>query len=441
MARTRTHVPLGVFVNGRRVGRLRKETSGLIDFQYDGSWLEWEHTFPISLSLPLREDRYVGSSVVTVLDNLLPDSAAIRRRLAERVRAEGDNAYGLLTAIGRDCVGALQFLPGDEQPQAMGKPHGEIVSDNRVAAILADLVRTPLGVSPENEAFRISIAGAQEKTALLYWKDHWYIPHGSTPTTHILKPQIGFLKSGMDLSKSVENEHFCMEFARELGLPTAKTTMADFEDQRVLVVERFDRQWTRDKRLLRLPQEDCCQALSVPSTRKYQTDGGPGIEQVLEFLKASDSPAEDQRLFIRAQLVFWLLGATDGHAKNFSIFIHPGGGFRLTPLYDVMSAQPTLDAHQMPRKRMRLAMSVGNNRHYIIDTIMPRHFVESAEKIGVPGSVVREQLKDLIDLAPRAIETVANSMRSGFPDDISNSIVRGVEQRLALAETWCRTGI
>ena len=433
MARSRTHVPLGVFVNGRRVGRLRKETSGSIDFQYDGSWLEWDHTFPISLSLPLREDRYVGTSVVAVFDNLLPDSDAIRRRLAERVRAEGDDAYSLLTAIGRDCVGALQFLPGDEEPEAIGKPQGEIVNDERVAAILADLVRTPLGVSAEHEEFRISIAGAQEKTALLYWKDHWCIPHGSTPTTHILKPQIGLLKSGIDLSKSVENEHFCMELARELGLPTAKTTMVNFEDQRVLVVERFDRQWTRDRRLLRLPQEDCCQALSVSPTRKYQTDGGPGIEQVLELLKASDSPAEDQRLFVRAQLVFWLLGATDGHAKNFSLFIHPGGGFRLTPLYDVISAQPTLDAHQIPRKKMRLAMSVGDNRHYVIDTVMPRHFVESAEKAGVPGSVVREQLKEVADLAPSAIERVTKSLPPGFPGDISSSIVRGIEQRLTLA--------
>jgi serine/threonine-protein kinase HipA len=432
MARTRTHVPLGVFVNGRRVGRLRKETSGSIDFQYDASWLEWQYTFPISLSLPIREDRYAGSSVVAVFDNLLPDSDAIRRRLAERVRAGGNDAYSLLTAIGRDCVGALQFLPGDEEPEAMGKPQGEIVSDERVAAILADLVRSPLGLSPENEEFRISIAGAQEKTALLYWKDHWCIPHGSTPTTHILKPQIGLLKSGIDLSKSVENEHFCMELARELGLPTAKTTMVDFEDQRVLVVERFDRQWARDKRLLRLPQEDCCQALAVSPGRKYQTDGGPGIEQVLELLKASDSPAEDQRLFLRAQLVFWLMGATDGHAKNFSLFIHPGGGFRLTPLYDVMSAQPTLDARQIPRKKMRLAMSVGDSRHYLIDTVMPRHFVESAEKMGIPGRVVREQLNELADLAPHAIESVTKGLPPGFPADITSSIIHGVEQRLTL---------
>jgi serine/threonine-protein kinase HipA len=435
MARTRTHAPLGVFVNGRRVGSLRKETSGAIDFQYDGSWLQWEYTFPVSLSLPLREDRYVGRSVLAVFDNLLPDSAAIRRRLAERTQAEGGDAYGLLTAIGRDCVGALQFLPGDEVPEAMGAPQGQIVSDKRIAAILADLHHTPLGLSSEEEEFRISIAGAQEKTALLYWKDHWYIPHGSTPTTHILKPQIGPLTSGIDLSHSVENEQFCMELARALGLPTAKTTIADFADQRVLVVERFDRQWTRGNRLLRLPQEDCCQALSVPPTHKYQTDGGPGIEQVLELLKASDDPAEDQRLFVRAQLVFWLLGATDGHAKNFSLFIHPGGGFRLTPFYDVMSAQPTLDAHQIPRKKMRLAMSAGKNRHYLIDTIMPRHFVESAENAGVPGSVVHTQLKELAALTPGAIESVLQRLPADFPSDISSSIVSGLRQRLTLAES------
>jgi serine/threonine-protein kinase HipA len=439
MARSRTHVPLAVFLNGRRVGRLRKETSGAIDFQYDDAWLQWEHTFPISLSLPLREDRYVGKPVVAVFDNLLPDSSPIRRRLAERVHAEGEDAYSLLTAIGRDCVGALQFLPGDEEPEAIGEPKGKIVSDKRVAAILTDLAEAPLGVSVEDEEFRISIAGAQEKTALLYWKDQWYIPQGSTPTTHILKPQIGILKNGIDLSYSVENEHFCMELARALGLPTANTNIVDFEEQRVLVVERFDRQWTSDHRLLRLPQEDCCQALSIPPSHKYQNEGGPGIEQVLALLKASDNPEEDQRFFIRAQLVFWLMGATDGHAKNFSIFLYPGGGFRLTPLYDVTSAQPVLDTNQIPRKKMRLAMSVGDNRHYIIDTILPRHFVQSVERAGIPGSVVIEQLKELGDIAPRSIESVIKSLPAGFPKDIQASIVRGTQRRLALLESSLKT--
>ena len=136
--------------------------------------------------------------------------------------------------------------------------------------------------------FRISIAGAQEKTALLYWKDRWHIPHGTTATTHILKPQIGMLPSGIDLNRSVENEHLCLRLTAALGLPSANTEIADFDGERVLVIERFDRRWTRDNRLLRLPQEDCCQALSVPPTLKYDADGGPGMADILDLLKASD---------------------------------------------------------------------------------------------------------------------------------------------------------
>ena len=305
------------------------------------------------------------------------------------------------------------------------------ITDTEIAGIIADLRRNPLGIS-EDEAFRISIAGAQEKTALLFWKNGWYIPYGTTATTHILKPQIGIRKNGIDLSHSVENEHLCMLLTEALGLPTAKTKILDFNGQRVLVVERFDRQWTSDKRLLRLPQEDCCQAMSISSVRKYQADGGPGIRQVLELLKASDRPEDDQRLFLKAQTVFWLLGATDGHAKNFSLFLHPGGGFRLTPLYDIMSAQPNFDAKQIQRDQLRLAMSVGENRHYILDTIMPRHFVQSAEQAGVPASTVETILLELKERAPKAMSGVLEQLPDDFPINIKTSIVRGIQKRLEL---------
>lgn len=432
MARPRTRATLNVFLNGRLVGRLRKEASGAIDFQYDGAWLGWQHTFPISISLALREDRYTGDSVVAVFDNLLPDNSEIRRRLAARVNASGDDPYSLLAAIGRDCVGALQFLREGIEPAAAGVVAGVPISDARVAAVLADLGNTPLGLTAEDEEFRISIAGAQEKTALLLWKNRWHLPRGTTATTHILKPQIGIRKNGIDLSHSVENEHLCMLLTEALGLPTAKTQILDFNGQRVLVVERFDRQWTSDKRLLRLPQEDCCQAMSISSVRKYQADGGPGIRQVLELLKASDRPEDDQRLFLKAQTVFWLLGATDGHAKNFSLFLHPGGGFRLTPLYDIMSAQPNFDAKQIQRDQLRLAMSVGENRHYILDTIMPRHFVQSAEQAGVPASTVETILLELKERAPKAMSGVLEQLPDDFPINIKTSIVRGIQKRLEL---------
>lgn len=434
MARPRKRLPLTVFLNGRLVGHLKKETSGAIDFQYDPAWLHWEHTFPISLSLPLREDRYIGDGVVAVLDNLLPDNAEIRRRVAARVSAEGADAYALLAAIGRDCVGALQFLPDGATPGPAGRIEGLPIDEERIGALLANLGPTPLGVSPEDEEFRISIAGVQDKTALLFWKNKWYLPHASTGTTHILKPQIGVRGNGLDLSKSVENEHLCMRLTSALGLPTAATEIQEFAGKRVLVIQRFDRQWTRDKRLLRIPQEDCCQALSVPPVRKYQTDGGPGIRQILQFLKASDHPADDQRLFIKAQIAFWLLGATDGHAKNFSVFLHPGGGFRLTPLYDVMSAQPLLDAKHIQRKQMRLAMAVGDTRHYILDTILPRHFIQSAAQAGMSAGVVNAVMTELLEQAPQAIATAQEQLPDDFPESISGSIIGGFQRRLSLME-------
>jgi HipA-like protein len=279
MARRRRHPPLNIFLNGRLVGRLRRESTGAIDFQYDATWLAWENAIPVSLSLPLREDRFIGAQVIAVFDNLLPDNDAIRRRLAERAGAEGQDAYNLLTAVGRDCVGALQFLPDGMEPEAPNKVKGRAIDEEGIADILANLERSPLGVGDDKD-FRISIAGTQEKTALLYWRKRWLVPHGTTATTHILKPQIGKLESGIDLSKSVENEHLCLRLVSALGIPAAHSEIADFAGRRALVIERFDRRRTRDQRLLRLPQEDCCQALSVPPTRKYQSEGGPGIRRL-----------------------------------------------------------------------------------------------------------------------------------------------------------------
>lgn len=428
MIRQRTRVPLDVFQNGRLVGQLKRETSGAIEFKYATDWLNWEHTFPVSLSLPLREDRYIGDPVIAVFDNLLPDNSQIRGRLAERTRASGTDVFSLLTAIGRDCVGALQFLPDGMDPGPVGEIRGRVASEAEIAHILINLEGAPLGVDGDDE-FRISLAGAQEKTALLYFDDIWQVPRGSTATTHILKPQIG-QRGNKDLSQSVENEYLCMTFTSELGLPTAEISIEDFENQRALVVSRFDRKWTRDGRLLRVPQEDCCQALSFPHTLKYQRDGGPDILSILEFLKASDDPQYDQKQFLKTQIVFWLLGATDGHAKNFSVFLYPGGGFQLTPLYDVMSTQPLLDAGQLRRNQMRLAMSAGNNRHYRVHDVLPRHYQQSAARAGIPERTIRGILQELTEQVPAAIEKVRNELPGDFPETICNSIFSGIEQRM-----------
>jgi serine/threonine-protein kinase HipA len=427
------HEPLNVFLNSRLVGQLRRETSGAISFQYDPSWLEWEFALPVSLSLPLREQAYSGAPVIAVFDNLLPDNDDLRRRIAVRTRAEGTDAYSLLGAIGHDCVGALQFLPPGMGPGPAGAVEGDPIGDDEIASIVDNLATAPLGVT-EDESFRISIAGAQEKTALLYRDGQWCKPRGSTATTHIFKPAIGKLPNGIDLTHSAENEYFCLKTIAALGIEAAKPQIATFGKKSVLVVERFDRRWTADGRLLRLPQEDCCQALSISPTRKYQEDGGPGIEQILQLLRGSDSPLADQRLFLKANIVFWLMGATDGHAKNFSVFLRPGGRFQLAPLYDTISAQPSVDSKQILWKHFRLAMSFGTKRHYEMRQVAPRHFLQTAARAGVGKQVVPSILEELQSTTPAAVDAVNSDLPAGFPEEIANSISSGIKRRLRILE-------
>lgn len=431
MPRRRTAGRLQVFLNSRLVGQLNRQSSGAVDFRYAPEWLAWQHTLPVSLSLPLREDRYIGAPVIAVFDNLLPDNAGIRRKVAERVGAGGDDAFSLLAALGRDCVGALQFLPEDEEPGPAGRVEGHAVGDTEIADMLANLARNPLGLD-RDEDFRISIAGAQEKTALLRHRGRWQKPVGTTPTTHILKPQIGRLPNGIDLSHSVENEYLCLTLTKALGLPSAQVEMATFGKTRVLVVERFDRLMTRDKRLLRVPQEDMCQALSVPWADKYESHGGPGIQQILKLLEGSDDAEQDRKTFLKTMIIFWLIGATDGHAKNFSIFLEPGGGFRLTPLYDVISVQPSFAAHQIRRNQMKLAMAVGDSRHYAVESITGRHFVQSAMKAGLGRPVALDVIDDILGTGQKVLETTLAGLPSGFPMAIADAVAGAFRSRLKL---------
>ena len=302
MPRRRQHAPLRVYLNNRLVGHLLKEPGGAIAFRYDESWLGWENAIPVSLSLPMREDAWRGAPVVAVFENLLPDSETLRRRVAEQVGAEGSDAYSLLAAIGRDCVGALQFIAGDDAVlDATSAIEGAPIDETGIEKLLRSLARAPLGLSRDDD-FRISVAGAQEKTALLWDGKRWLKPLGTTPTTHILKPQIGQLPNSIDLSNSVENEFYCLKLLAAFGLPVNAATIETFGRTKALVIERFDRRRTRDGRLLRLPQEDCCQALSVPPSRKYQSDGGPGLVDVLTLLRGSDTPEKDRVTAFKAQI-------------------------------------------------------------------------------------------------------------------------------------------
>ncbi|MAF97322.1 MAG: toxin HipA [Micavibrio sp.] len=437
MARTKTHPRLSVFQNGEIVGYLSKQPSGAVEFIYVDEWLSNERAYPVSLSLPLREDAYKGAPVLAVFENLLPDSDALRSRVAEKVGADGTDAYSLLTQIGRDCVGALQFFPenADVDFSDLNSIQGEAINDEEIESLLNNLARVPLGLDKEHD-FRISVAGAQEKTALLLHKGKWLRPSGVTPTTHIFKTQIGELPNGVDLSNSVENEFYGLAVMEAFGLPVNKAEIKTFGKTKSLVIERFDRAWTESGTLLRIPQEDCCQALSIPPSRKYQSDNRPTNEkqpsmvEILNLLKGSDQPAEDQKDFLKAQIIFWLIGATDGHGKNFSIYLDQGGRFVLTPFYDVLTAQPFFDAHKLQKKEMKMAMSVGTNNHYKMAEIQGRHFLQTVQKAGLPEYIAKEALDEIAGSAEKAMQSVEEKLPSDFPEEIHLSVKKAIKTRI-----------
>jgi serine/threonine-protein kinase HipA len=218
----------------------------------------------------------------------------------------------------------------------------------------------------------------------------------------------------------------------------AKSEVATFGNRRVLIVERFDRQLVSDGRLLRRPQEHMCQALSIPSVLKHENDGGPGVVDIMKLLASSDTPDVDQRRFFEAVVAFWWLGATDGHAKSFSVFLSPSGRFKATLLYDVLSAQPSLDDRQIETKQMRLAMAAGDRRGYRIGEISPRHLLQTAAKAGFAERLGREVFEGLRTRGEGAVERLLARLPDDFPAAVSDGIARGFLDLLDYAEEFTR---
>lgn len=269
--------------------------------QYDEAWVASGRGRPLSLSLPFTPGNppHRGQTVRSYFENLLPDSQNIRERVARRFQAGSTDAFSLLAEVGRDCAGAVQVMPRDVAPDPVTQVDAIALSDAQVAqALRSTLTPGPLGGrnADDDDRFRISIAGAQEKTAMLWLDGLWCRPHGATPTTHIFKMPLGLVGNlKFDMSHSVENEWLCSEILHAYGLPVARTQPLMFEDMKVLAVERFDRSWWRSddgKRwLIRLPQEDICQATGTPPHLKHESDGGPGVRGIMKLLATQRTSA------------------------------------------------------------------------------------------------------------------------------------------------------
>ena len=435
---------LAVYMNGYRVGTFTKTTRGAHQLQYHGSWLAQPGGRPISLSMPLRHQPYRGDEAYNFFDNLLPDNTEVRNRVVARYQAASTQPFDLLSCIGQDSVGALQLVTEGHDVPDVRRIDYKALSDDELEQILTSYKSgIPLGMVREQEEFRISIAGAQEKTALLYLDGRWYLPLNATPTTHIIKLPIGKIEShsySIDLSQSVENEYLCTLIAKEFGLPVPHCFMMQVGQVKALAVERFDRRYAADRSwIMRLPQEDFCQVLNVPSARKYENHGGPGITDIMKTLLGSATPEQDRYLFMKSQVLFWLLAATDGHAKNFSVFIEPEGRFRLTPFYDILSVYPVFGGRGLNRRDAKLAMGLASSKgkKYAIEQIFPRHFFQTAKAVGFERSAMEEILTELANSVDDVIERVTQQLPAGFPDTISSTILEGLKARSArLIKGW-----
>lgn len=421
-------------MNGNLVGSWEFRSQAH-SFTYAPDWLESSVRRPISLSMPLRGESapYRGDVVVNFFENLLPDSQEVRTTLQARLGADSKDPMALLEHLGRDCLGALQLLPFDVDGTKPNHIEGEVLGEADVAQILRDLPTSPMGFGGDSP-FRLSLAGNHEKTGLLWHEGQWMRPLGATPTTHILKLPIG--NTGQyDLKLSVKNEWLCHRLLQEFGLPVAPARIESFEEQRCLVVSRFDRRLVGE-RILRLPHEDFCQATGTPSALKYESDGGPGIRRCLELLSGSSKPQQDRELFFRTQILFWILCAIDGHAKNYSLSILPLGRFQMAPLYDVLSAYPVLGhgTGLLARQEATMAMAVwGKNRHYKWDSIMRRHWRKTAKDCGV--TKCDELIDELTSMVEPVVRTVAKELSEDFPTEISAPIFEGMQRASQLLES------
>jgi serine/threonine-protein kinase HipA len=422
-------IPIGYWETARQGERLG----------YFDEWLADEQSRPLSLSLPFLPGNapYQGQVVTDYFDNLLPDNDAIRRRLAQRHQAGGTDAFQLLAKLGRDCVGAIQLLPEGEAPSDVYEINGQVLNREGIARQLRNTTSAqPLGQHDHDQDQRLSIAGAQEKTALLRHNDQWLLPHGSTPTTHIFKLPLGLVgHMQADMRTSVENEWLCSKIMEAYGIPIAQCEIAYFDDQKALVVERFDRTPSNDGSwIIRLPQEDMCQATGTSPLRKYQSDGGPGIAQIMELLLGSDDAAPDRKNFFKTQIIFWVLAATDGHGKNFSIAHLPRGRYRATPIYDVLSAHPVIGKgkNQIAPQKAKLAMAVqGSTNYYLIEKIQQRHWTAQAQQVGLGAAAAEQLIEEVIEATEVVIGKVRKLLPDDFPIDLADAIFDGMKRHSA----------
>ncbi len=375
-----------VLMNGRSVGTVRMNNSGRLEFRYDKEWRKSQWALPLSHSMPLTSAVHGNEVISAFMWGLLPDNEVTLREWGKRHHVSPNSCFALLGAVGADCPGAIQFAAPDKLDELQGRGEPQLLDDVEFEDIIVNLTKNPGAGRPvARETGQFSLAGAQPKTALYREGDRWAIPQGRTPTTHILKPAVG------DLEGQVQNEHFCLRLAQLLDLPSIETELLTVDGTAVICAKRYDRQLNRQGQIVRVHQEDMCQALGIHPSRKYENEGGPGIVDIMDMLERVSSRAdEDRTRFMRAQVFNFILAGTDAHAKNYSLILAPGKQARLAPLYDVASILPYSDRLQ----KLKLAMRISDK--YRLSEIRPQHWERLADQANYPVEQTIEHIRHML---------------------------------------------
>jgi serine/threonine-protein kinase HipA len=319
---------LPVYFEQRLVGTIHVDRGGP-SFTYASGWIALRGAFPISLTMPLKSERFASETFLPWAANLLPESEQLRT-LGQLLGMARSDVIGLLSAIGRDTAGALSFgQPGRASPvqwRAVGKAE-------ELEGMIEDLPNKPFLVGEEGVS--MSLAGVQSKVAVAVNCDgRIFIPMNGSPSTHILKPDSPRLPGG------VQNEAFCLTLAKRMRIPAPEVTTGTAGKRTYLLVKRYDRTDVGG-RCRRLHQEDYCQALSKPPSAKYETNQtgtrGPTLKDMFDITRRYMPPTEIVRLL--DIVIFNVLACnSDAHAKNYSIIIRASNS-SLAPIYDVMCGE------------------------------------------------------------------------------------------------------
>ncbi|MCS3765804.1 MULTISPECIES: type II toxin-antitoxin system HipA family toxin [Bradyrhizobium] len=417
---------LVALLDGREIGRVRNDARGRLTLVYDKDWRQAEGAYPLSLSMPLAAEEHGPSAVQAFLWGLLPDNEHVLERWARRFQVSARNVFALISNVGEDCAGAVQFVPPDrlDALRSGAEDKVEWLDETAIAKRLQTLREDHAAWRLPRDAGQFSLAGAQPKTALLFQKGKWGIPSGRIPTTHILKPPTGHFDG------HAENEHICLILARNLGLPVADTQVMRFGKEIAIVIERYDRQFSGNE-IVRVHQEDICQALGILPTRKYQNDGGPSPADVIELLRTySTDRVVDVDTFVEALGFNWLIAGTDAHAKNYSLLLAGGPHVRLAPLYDIASILPYDD---IDLQKIKLAMKIGGD--YKLSQIGLRDWQKFARETRLDPDKV---IAGLISMAEQLPDIVAAVREQGRKDGLDNAIIGRLAEHLIARAKQCR---